>query len=163
MRRRRFRRRSNIVKRAPHGWANAITLRGALAAATTTTLDLVVPLDWQSDVLASTALLHRIVGTVSIVPTTVLDESACQLAIICIDEDEGNPDISAVATYINEDVLWTDTVEFPIGFTGSGYNRQLDIRVKRKLGLQSEIRLLMRPSNAAMEVTATMRSLITKR
>ena len=81
------------------------------------------------------------------------------------DEDETSADPSQVATYGEEDILWTSGLELPFTDSGAGqtqFNEKIDVKAMRRIRKGQEVRLVIANKGVSDgELTLLVRGLLT--
>lgn len=159
-------RRRGFVQRNEHFWSGQAVNQAATAIGTTSTVDLVAPVDWVARLGQASAVLVRIRGSFAFTLTGAGEIGALFAAIMVIDEDEASPNPSVASTLINEDILWTYCGGLHAPATGAArypVSVEFDVKAKRKLKVQDEVRLIIRNEGNSGELSMMSRALVVVR
>ena len=146
-------------------WTNVLSDEGTVGGGGSLTLDITRGTDWQrSGTGREMATVVAIRGWISFAfEADSIAGGSLSALIGLFDEDEANPGVTVVATYSDEDILWTGGIQLGSQFSNEGqaWNVEFNVKAKRKLSNGQELRFIM--ENGCLEpcrVSGLLRALI---
>ncbi len=148
-------------------WTVIVAEEVGIGPGTIQAFNIVQDSDWAQSGGSERATILRTRGAWSVTNKFVPGSfagGAVMMAIFLLDEDAASPDPSSSVNYVDEDVLWSGSVQLPFVDAGTAPQAErwiIDVKAMRKLRKGQELRLVVaNGSLATVEVTGVLRALV---